>query len=61
MILSELGDTSKALAASQRAVALNEQLVRDEPNKMVHKQRLAAALNSLASTSVQAVIRTKPW
>jgi len=49
MILSELGDTSKALAASQRAVALNEQLVRDQPNNMVHTQRLAAALNSLAS------------
>ena len=49
MILAELGETSKAVAAGERAVALNEQLVHDQPDKPAHRHRLAAALNTLGN------------
>ncbi|MFI5459465.1 MAG: protein kinase [Isosphaerales bacterium] len=49
MILAELGDTSRSLEAGRRAVALNEQLVHDQPGQNTHRHRLAQALNSLGN------------
>jgi len=49
MILSELGETGKAVEAGQRAVALNEELIHDQPDRPAHRHRLAAALNTLGN------------
>ena len=47
MILNDLGESGKALEAGGRAVALNDQLVLDQPDKPAHKHLLSRALVTL--------------
>ena len=49
MILSELGDTDRAMRAARQAVDLGEQLVRDHPDRAEYRHLLASSLNSLAN------------
>jgi tetratricopeptide (TPR) repeat protein len=49
MILGELGETSKAVEAGQRAVNLNEHLIHDQPDQPAHQHRLASALVTLGN------------
>jgi tetratricopeptide (TPR) repeat protein len=49
MILNELGDTNRAIETGRRAVALYEQLVRDDPEDSAYRHGLATSLSSLAN------------
>ena len=49
MILNDLGDTNRAIEAARRAVALNEQLLKDHPDGPIHRYRLGGSLISLGN------------